>query len=146
MATDAATLGRFDVVLYLGVLYHMENPLDAMRRLAAVTGEVAIIETEAVVVPGYEHVPLGQFFPGTELSGDPTNWWAPNLAGLIGLCQAAGLGRVEVIQGPLWQTPAARLAGVGRFAVAASGLGRKLGRPTVRPEVARYRAIVHARP
>ncbi len=32
MTMDLATLGQFDVVLFLGVLYHMEEPLRAMRR------------------------------------------------------------------------------------------------------------------
>lgn len=48
---DLEPLGKFDVVLYLGVLYHMENPLSALRRLRSVTKEIAIIETEAVEVP-----------------------------------------------------------------------------------------------
>ena len=32
MTTDLAALGRWDVVLYLGVLYHQENPMLALRR------------------------------------------------------------------------------------------------------------------
>ena len=33
MTMDLTTLGRFDVVLYLGVLYHMQDPFAALRRL-----------------------------------------------------------------------------------------------------------------
>ena len=33
MTCDLAALGRWDVVFYLGVLYHMEEPLTALRRV-----------------------------------------------------------------------------------------------------------------
>src|SRR5262249_8936967 len=52
MTLDLADLGVFDVVLYFGVLYHMREPLTALRRLRRVTGEVAAIETAAVRVLG----------------------------------------------------------------------------------------------
>ncbi len=45
-------LGQFDVVLYLGVLYHMKEPLVCLERVRAVTKEVAVIETEAVHLAG----------------------------------------------------------------------------------------------
>lgn len=119
MKLDAARLGRFDMVLYLGVLYHMEDPLAAMRRVSALTGELAVIETEAVVVPGLEHVAFCQFFESNELNADVGNWWAPNLKALAGLCRAAGFAAVDVVAGP----PEAPSSG----------------------EPLRYRAIVHAR-
>ena len=49
---DVSTLGTFDVVLYLGVLYHMKEPLTCLERVRAVTRDVAIIETVAAQVPG----------------------------------------------------------------------------------------------
>src|SRR5687768_5352432 len=38
--------GQFDVVLFLGVLYHLRHPLLALERVASVTREVSIVETE----------------------------------------------------------------------------------------------------
>jgi tRNA (mo5U34)-methyltransferase len=108
MDCDLAELGAWDVVLYLGVLYHIEDPMRALRRLRAVTRELAIIETEAVVVPGFEHEAMWRFFPGAELNADVSNWWAPNLAGLCGALEAAGFARVDVRRGPpaaLLETP-----------------------------------------
>lgn len=96
MTMDLAPLGTFDVVLFLGVLYHLEDPLTSVRRLAAVTREVAIIETHAVVVPGYEHTALCEFYPSNELNGDVSNWWGPNEKALRGMCLAAGFSRVDV--------------------------------------------------
>jgi tRNA (mo5U34)-methyltransferase len=43
--------GQFDVVLYLGLLYHLENPVLALNRLADVTREVAVVDTTVVPEP-----------------------------------------------------------------------------------------------
>ncbi len=92
---DLTELGCFDVVLYLGVLYHMVNPLGALARVLEVTGEVAVIETAAVTVPGHEESSLVAFYPGAELRGDYTNWFAPSESALHGMCRAVGFARVE---------------------------------------------------
>ena len=42
---DLATLGTFDIVLYLGVLYHMRHPMLALEKVASVTGDQLIVET-----------------------------------------------------------------------------------------------------
>lgn len=96
MECDLDELGTWDVVLYLGVLYHMTDPVGAMSRVARVTGEQAIVETEAIIVPGHAD-PLWSFFPGHELNGDSTNWWAPNMSALLGLCQVSGFTQVEIL-------------------------------------------------
>src|SRR5258706_7813331 len=44
-----ATLGRFDLVCCLGLLYHLENPLRAFRNLHALTGKILIVES--IVIP-----------------------------------------------------------------------------------------------
>ena len=35
----------FDVVLFTGVLYHVQHPLEALKRVRSKTGELAILET-----------------------------------------------------------------------------------------------------
>lgn len=45
-------LGRFDVVLCFGLLYHLENPLLAVRHLHALTEKLLLVE--GVVFPGKE--------------------------------------------------------------------------------------------
>ena len=134
MAVDAAELGRFDVVLFLGVLYHMENPLAALRKLRTLTGGMAVIETHAVALPAYEHRALCEFYPNGELDGDVSNWWGPNLAALRALCLAAGFRRVEVKQGP--PSKSALQEALRRLHLFASGARQR------RPR--HYRAIVHA--
>ena len=43
-AEDAslASLGTFDLVVCFGLLYHLENPLRAMRNLRALTGKILV--------------------------------------------------------------------------------------------------------
>jgi tRNA (mo5U34)-methyltransferase len=96
MKMDLQKLGLFDVVLFLGVLYHMENPLGALKRVASVTKELAIIETHAIVTPGYEDLELCEFYSSNQMNGDVSNWWGPNLKALEGLCRAAGFSRVNI--------------------------------------------------
>lgn len=47
-------LGNFDLVLCFGVLYHLENPLLAIRHLHALTGKLLLVE--AVIFPGVEPI------------------------------------------------------------------------------------------
>jgi tRNA (mo5U34)-methyltransferase len=100
MTLDPAELGSFDVVLYLGVLYHMTDPLGALRRLRRATTTLAVVESEAIALPGLEDRALVEFYPGAELNADVGNWWAPTLPALTGLCTAAGFSQTEVKVGP----------------------------------------------
>lgn len=97
---DLSSVGSWDVVLFLGVLYHLKDPFDALRRLRELTGELAVVETHAVEVPGQEEVPLWHFYPGAELNADSSNWWAPNMAALRATLTAAGFSNVTVKRGP----------------------------------------------
>ena len=116
MEMDAGSVGQFDVVLFLGILYHMENPLASLRQVREVTKEVAVIETEAVAVGGFEHRPLCEFFhPGAPLYDDPTNFWVPNAPALVGLCEAIGFSRVELLTTP----PNARKGSIARYRLVA---------------------------
>jgi tRNA (mo5U34)-methyltransferase len=100
MTVDLSELGTFDVVLYLGVLYHIKDPLMALRRLRELTSELAVVETSIMAVPGYEDAALWRFIEDRELNGDPTNWWQPNDKGLEGMLRAAGFSRIESMVGP----------------------------------------------
>ncbi|HYR61286.1 MAG TPA: DUF1698 domain-containing protein [Actinomycetota bacterium] len=95
MTMALASLGQFDVVLFLGVLYHLREPFEALRRLARVAKGMAVVETACAVVPGMGHHALCEFFESDELNHDPTNWWAPNRRGLMAMARAAGFTRVE---------------------------------------------------
>jgi tRNA (mo5U34)-methyltransferase len=100
MSVDVNALGSFDVVLYLGVLYHMQEPFEALKRVARVTRELAVIETEAIHLEGYEEKALFEFYGSNELNGDVSNWWAPTEQGLRSMCLAAGFRDVRVLTHP----------------------------------------------
>jgi tRNA (mo5U34)-methyltransferase len=140
---DLASLGTFDVVLLLGVLYHLRDPLGYLTRVRAVTAEVAVIETEAVRLEGHEEASLLQFHPGEELRGDFGNWFVPTLRGLHGLCRAAGFTSVTTIVGPPEAPAPPGETRVGRMRRRIAGLPPP-GRPA--PPSVNYRAVVHAYP
>jgi len=148
MTMDLTPLGQFDVVLFLGLLYHLEEPLSAVRRLARVTAPagLAVIETEAMEVPGSGDAALCEFFPGQELNNDASNWWAPNAKALEGLCRAAGFREVTVLTRPGLRTT---LRATAKHLVGQSRIVQRFGhRPNTNPAVVgmHYRAIAHARP
>jgi tRNA (mo5U34)-methyltransferase len=97
---DLSKLGRFDVVLYLGVLYHVRHPLLALEKVAAVTEGTAYIETQAEVFRGVGRTPMCRFIEGDELNHDPSNWWSFNEAALLAMCRAAGFARAEASPPP----------------------------------------------
>jgi len=101
-------VGTFDVVLLLGVLYHMRHPLLALERAAAVTRERLILETH-VDIP-FARRPVAAFYPGDELNHDDTNWWGPNAAAVEGMLRAVGFREVVVIGRRTVPERAARLA------------------------------------
>jgi len=105
MTMDLRKLGTFDIVLFLGVIYHLEEPLRALRRLREVTGGVAVIESEAVWLPGRPRRPLWQFVNAANTHDDPTVWWLPTAEGLQAMCDAAGFSRAEIVAGPPPRSP-----------------------------------------
>ncbi|WP_419826373.1 TIGR04290 family methyltransferase [Sphingomonas sp.] len=111
---DVAALGeRFDLVIFMGVLYHLRHPLLALDLIREhVAGDMLLFQsmqmgsTEAADVPEDHpfHLP-GTFDPPTyfdnrdypkmhfierRFAGDWTNWWAPNRACVEGMLRAAG--------------------------------------------------------
>jgi len=138
---DLDGLGQFDVVLYLGVLYHMKEPFACLERLRAVTKEVAVIETEAVHVEGLDHEALLQFHAGSSLRTDFGNWYVPTIEALHNLCRAAGFAQVRTVAGP---PPPPPPEVPGRRLRLARRIGRIPPPPPPSAPSANYRAIVHA--
>src|SRR5271166_5507151 len=89
-------LGVFDIVLFLGVLYHLKHPMLALERVCAMSRDLVCVES-LVVNDGYkpDAVPLVEFYETTELGGQFDNWVGPNLACLLSMCRTAGFARVR---------------------------------------------------
>ncbi len=103
----ARTDERFDLVLFLGVFYHLRYPLLGLdivarraRRLLAFqtltteemevqadTGDRPLDERAALREPGWPRMA----FIEDRFAGDPTNWWVPNHAGVLAMLRSSGL-------------------------------------------------------
>ncbi|HYF61435.1 MAG TPA: methyltransferase domain-containing protein [Herpetosiphonaceae bacterium] len=104
---DPRRHGTFDLVLFLGVIYHLRHPLLAIDRIRAVARDRLWLESHvidqgflnladgqvsplAAAAPRLAHNPVMQFYPGGALNGDTSNWWGPNMACLESMLESAG--------------------------------------------------------
>ncbi len=112
---DVGRLGsRFDLVLFMGVAYHLRHPLLALDLIhehavenllvfqTMMRGEMEPMtlepdypfsETAVFDEPGYPKM----HFVEQNYAGDPTNWWAPNPACAEAMLRSAGF---EIIEHP----------------------------------------------
>lgn len=114
----AGSAERFDVVLFLGVLYHLRYPQLALDLLAPLVSGLMIVQTLTMPAPAPgaaipEDVPFQQrdrlsepgwpkaAFIERSLAGDVTNWWAPDDACVQGMLRSAGL---RVLSHPAHET------------------------------------------
>ncbi len=126
-------VGTFDVVLFLGVLYHLRHPFLALERVASVTRGLLILETVVDLV-GFNR-PAMAFYPGRELNNDPTNWWAPNVSAVHGML--TNLGFHDVATMTQLPNPAYRAA--------RAAYHQLRGKNTMREAFRQDRAVFHAR-
>jgi len=91
---SAEKIGTFDLVLFLGVLYHLRNPLLALEHVFSVTAKQLILETHVDALD-YSR-PAMVFYPGADLEGDETNWWGPNRLCVEALLRSVGFTEVRM--------------------------------------------------
>ncbi len=94
-AVADAGIGSFDLVMCLGVLYHLRQPLEALAAVAEVTDDLLILETHTDA--NHLRRPAMVFYAGDELAGDPSNWCGPNEALLTSWLKDVGFARVEIV-------------------------------------------------
>ena len=115
-ALDADALGQFDVVLMMGLLYHLENPVGALRACRALCRKLCLIETQ--IVPGmtgwvdyggYQYVrPLKGSFGIIDETADTHGPEAsitgiclvPSLEALTWILGKVGFSQVSVLEPP----------------------------------------------
>lgn len=132
--------GTFDIVLFLGVLYHMRHPMLALERVAGVTGETLVVETLSDL--SLTRRPAAAYYPADSMDNDATNWWGPNEAALTGMLSDLGFSRIETINR---RSPARRLGQVAYNAanIVHSRLSRNR-KPLQRNYLTTDRLIIHA--
>ncbi|WP_437606782.1 TIGR04290 family methyltransferase [Sorangium sp. So ce834] len=112
---DVGSLGeRFDLVLFMGVLYHLRHPLLALDLLHEhVVGHTLVFQSmqrgSAEVMPLDGDYPFSEkrifdeagyprlHFVEHSYSHDPTNWWVPNRACAEAMLRSAGF---EIVNHP----------------------------------------------
>lgn len=92
------TVGMHDIVLFLGVFYHLRNPILGFERAASVCRETIIVETHLDAVEVER--PAMIFYPARECNNDPTSWWGPNVACVTEIMKGAGF-HVEQVPHPV---------------------------------------------
>src|SRR3954447_25029454 len=107
----ARQVERYDLVLFMGVLYHLRHPLLALDIVGAKARRLVVLQT--LTMPGQDVAdpppdisiddrrrlvdpawPKMAFLE-RQLAGDGTNWWAPNHACVEAMARSAGLEIVE---------------------------------------------------
>lgn len=105
---DVAVLKeKFDLVIFMGVLYHLRHPLLALdlihehvaadlflfqsmqrgsRKVAPIAADYAFEEADIFDDPGYPRM----HFVEESYCADPTNWWIPNRAAVEAMLRSAG--------------------------------------------------------
>jgi tRNA (mo5U34)-methyltransferase len=105
---DVARLdGRFDLILFMGVFYHLRYPQLALDAIAAKTGRLLVFQT--LTLSGthvFRDTADRDYLDRDDLhdrgwpklafiehrfAGDPTNWWIPNHAACEAMIRAAGM-------------------------------------------------------
>jgi len=112
---DLAALGeRFDLVIFMGVLYHLRHPLLALDLIRSYVADDLLLyqsmqqgaKGAATVADDYDFFDNAHFdapdypklhFIEKRYSNDPTNWWAPNEAASAAMLRSAGF---EIVAHP----------------------------------------------
>jgi tRNA (mo5U34)-methyltransferase len=112
---DVARLGeKFDVVLFMGVLYHLRHPLLALDLIHEHAARDLLVfqsmqRGSSAVEPVAENYSFHQkdiferpgfpcmYFIEKKYAGDPTNWWVPNRACSEAMLRSAGF---EILNHP----------------------------------------------
>jgi tRNA (mo5U34)-methyltransferase len=89
---NVTTVGKWDVVLFLGVLYHLPAPLPVLEAVAEIATDCLIVETRTEFI---SRRPALIYHPGCSLLGDCTNHFTPNLAFMISALRECGFPIID---------------------------------------------------
>lgn len=86
-------VGTFDLILCLGILYHMEDPWKVIKILSKITKKSLIIETHSD--GNFLSIPAMIFYP-KGFNGDSTNHWGPNVECIMAMLEIEGFKIIKV--------------------------------------------------
>jgi len=86
-----ARLGQFDIILFLGILYHLPDMIRALHTVRQCCGGTLFIETHSEN-DFCADVPAARYYRGSTLADDHTNFWAPNRLCVLEMLHDVGFG------------------------------------------------------
>ena len=102
---DEESIGRFDVIFFFGVLYHLRYPLLALDKVSSICDgeifvETAILDDFSVFNGGFGkgysgNQVVAEFYSGSQYGKNNTNWWVPSLACLEQMLVAADFKGID---------------------------------------------------
>jgi tRNA (mo5U34)-methyltransferase len=122
---------RFDLILFMGVFYHLRYPMLALDLLARLRPRLMVFQTltqgslevcaqtsedcdfttrERLARPDWPNLA----FVESTFCGDPTNWWVPNRAAVLGMLRAAGFDIIDHPGDETWLCTSAAAPSVGQ--------------------------------
>ena len=105
-----ATVGTYDVVLALGLIYHLKHIFQGLETLFAITDDLLVIET-AIVPPGMRlqvaknrygydrkpYYPLVVIENEADHSEPSCNWFIPTASAVCGMLRSVGFEAVQIV-------------------------------------------------
>jgi tRNA (mo5U34)-methyltransferase len=84
---------QYDLVFFLGILYHLKNPFLVLESLSKVTRYLLVSTRIARFAPqgdAIKHLPVAYLLHPTETNNDSTNYWIFSETGLMRLFERTG--------------------------------------------------------
>tara|TARA_R110002110_G_scaffold300934_3_gene514889 strand:- start:398 stop:1210 length:813 start_codon:yes stop_codon:yes gene_type:complete len=108
-------VGKWDVSLFLGVFYHLVNPIQILKNICDITNETIVVETinaefytlrtgaphtktkegRIIVNEFFVKQPMLSYYPTNEVEGDFTTWYAPNPAFIENFLRVEGFNDIK---------------------------------------------------
>jgi len=83
-------LGQFDIVLFMGVLYHLPDMIRALHMIRQCCRGTLYLETHSEN-DFCRKIAAARYYKGSTLANDFTNFWAPNRLCVLDMLYDAGL-------------------------------------------------------
>ncbi len=105
---SAQNIGMYDIAFCFGILYHLENPVYAMKKLASVTQEIMVVDANVIQTPFSRNSMWKMNVPRVLETDDKSTtalWrtekrcqFKPNVNAVIELLDVLGFSNVEIIK------------------------------------------------
>jgi len=116
-AYDVQSLGSsFDIVIFVGVLYHLKHPLYALEKIASICNETmyfqSMVRGPAGDIEPLDDYPISEvavfdqpawpklYFIEKKFNGDESNWWIATGSCLKAMVRTSGFRAVEETSNP----------------------------------------------